>query len=590
MGFVMHRQRVVAIVCATVLGSVVLAQPGRGGSQWLTAQADAQRTSWIRSDDKISVDALAKPGFALQWTRKLDNQPRGALGLTQGVTASGVTLFVPMSVVAGSSNTVYGVDNDLGYVVWKRQFDAASPNPTPACPGGIAAGATRIVSVTPATPTPNPFGGGGGRGVVGYRSLLGEPGAGVPVEGRAGGPGRAAAPAPPAAGRGAPPPGVEQGAARGAAPAAPPIPAARGGQTADRIPGAPRMEEGGRGNFGFLFRPSGVAYVVSGDGMLHVVGLPSGKDLQKPAAFLPANAKWSSPIAVDTTMYAATSGNCGGAPDGVWAIDLDSDAKPVTSWKTNGGGVVGAVAFTSDGTLIAAIGPGPAAGDGKANAIVALEPKTLRLKDWFTQPGAEFVTGPTILRRGDKELVAAATKDGRVLLLDAAALGGGDHGSPLAASKPVFGAGAAIGAPALATWQGADSWILVPVSGKLAADAGATNGAIAAGVVVALKLTDAAGGPALAPGWVSHDLTAPATPVIVNGVVFALATGAAAAGRGGAAVLRAYDGGTGKELWNSGKAMPTAASPGSMWSGLGQIYVGARDGSLYAFGFNDERR
>ncbi len=239
------------------------------------------------------------------------------------------------------------------------------------------------------------------------------------------------------------------------------------------------MEEGGRGNFGFLFRPSGVAYVVSSDGMLHVVGLPSGKDIQKPAAFLPANAKWSSPIAVDTTMYAATSGNCGGAPDGVWAIDLDSDAKPVASWKTNGGGVVGAVAFTSDGTLIAAIGPGPAAGDGKANAIVALEPKTLRLKDWFTQPDAEFVTGPTILRRGDKELVAAATKDGRVLLLDAAALGGGDHGTPLVASKPVFGAGAAIGAPALATWQGADSWILVPVSGKLAADAGATNGAIA---------------------------------------------------------------------------------------------------------------
>ena len=48
---------------------VALAQPGRGGSsQWLTALADAQRTSWIRTDDKISVAALAKPGFELQWT------------------------------------------------------------------------------------------------------------------------------------------------------------------------------------------------------------------------------------------------------------------------------------------------------------------------------------------------------------------------------------------------------------------------------------------------------------------------------------------------------------------------------------------
>ena len=63
----------------------------------------------------------------------------------QGVTASGVTLFVPMSLVAGSSNNVYGIDNDIGYVVWQRQFDAALPAPTAGCPGGITRGATRIV-------------------------------------------------------------------------------------------------------------------------------------------------------------------------------------------------------------------------------------------------------------------------------------------------------------------------------------------------------------------------------------------------------------------------------------------------------------
>ena len=171
--------------------------------------------------------------------------------------------------------------------------------------------------------------------------------------------------------------------------------------------------------------------------MLHVFGLASGKDLQRPAPFLPANAKWSAPVAVDTMLYAATSGKCGGAPDGVWTIDLDSEAKPVVSWKTNGGGVVGAVAFTSDGTLIAAIGPGQTTGDGKANAIVALDPKTLALKDWFSQPTAEFVTGPTILRHNNKNIVAAATKDGRVLLLDPASLGGTDHATPLLVSKPI---------------------------------------------------------------------------------------------------------------------------------------------------------
>ena len=447
---------------------------GRGGSQWLTALGDAQRTSWVRSDDKISVAALSKPGFELQWKSKLDNQPRGVHGLTQGVTASGVTLFVPMSVVAGSSNNVYGIDNDLGYVVWQRHFDAALPASTPGCAGGITAGATRLVTLSPAAPVGNPFGG-GGRGVVGYRSLLGQPGEGVPVEGRAAGPGRSGDPsgvapsaaAPAAGARGANPPAGQAGAARGAAP--PPIQPPRAG--GERIPGSPRTEEN-PSPYAILFRPSGVGYAVASDGMLHVVGLASGKDLQRPAPFLPPNSKWSAPVAVDTTLYAATSGKCGGAPDGVWAIDLDSDAKPVVSWKTNGGGVVGAVAFTSDGTLIAAIGAGQTSGDGKANAIVALDPKTLQLKDWFSQPTAEFVTGPTILRHNNKSIVAAATKDGRILLLDAASLGGSDHATPLHASKPFLGAGASVSGEALAAWQESSpgtSWILLPVSGRVAA-------------------------------------------------------------------------------------------------------------------------
>jgi hypothetical protein len=115
---------------------------------------------------------------------------------------------------------------------------------------------------------------------------------------------------------------------------------------------------------------------------------------------------------------------------------------------------------------------------------------------------------------------------------------------------------------------------------------------VSAGAVVALKLADAGGTLSLEPGWVSHDLVSPATPLVVNGVVFALATGAgnSAAERGSAAVLHAYEGASGKRLWNSAKAMTSPASPGSMWSGLGQVYVGLRDGTLHAFGFNDERR
>src|SRR5580765_6861624 len=101
----MRAQRLMIAGATCVLaGSLAFAQVGRGGSQWLTALADAQRTSWVPTDDKISVQALSAPGFELQWTSKLDNQPRGVHGLGPGVTASGVTLFVPLSLVTGSSN------------------------------------------------------------------------------------------------------------------------------------------------------------------------------------------------------------------------------------------------------------------------------------------------------------------------------------------------------------------------------------------------------------------------------------------------------------------------------------------------------
>ena len=49
--------------------------------------------------------------------------------------------------------------------------------------------------------------------------------------------------------------------------------------------------------------------------------------------------------------------------------------------------------------------------------------------------------------------------------------------------------------------------------------------------------------------------------------------------------LHALDGATGKELWNSGKTMTAAVRIGGL-SGIGsQIYLGASDGTFYAFGF-----
>src|SRR3954468_21707212 len=163
---------------AAVAIATVHAQVGRGGSEWLTARGDAQRTSWIRTDPKISVESLSAPGFELQWKRALDNKNRLSYGLGQGVSANGVTLFIPMTVVTGSSNNVYALDNDTGYVVWQRHFDAPLAAPTAACPGGMTSAATRIVSLVP-PPIAAPAG--PGRAGQPYRSVIGQPGEGAPV-------------------------------------------------------------------------------------------------------------------------------------------------------------------------------------------------------------------------------------------------------------------------------------------------------------------------------------------------------------------------------------------------------------------------
>src|SRR4030095_6088238 len=94
-------------------------------------------------------------------------------------------------------------------------------------------------------------------------------------------------------------------------------------------------------------------------------------------------------------------------------------------------------------------------------------------------------------------------KDGRIILLDVASLGGVSHGKPLAVSRQVFASGGSISAEALSTWARAGSttstssssetrWILAPISGK-PSGVRETNGAIRNGAVVALRVADAKG-------------------------------------------------------------------------------------------------
>src|SRR5947209_1292864 len=106
---------VVISCCALAAGAAVHAQ-GRGGNDWTTAGNDAQRSSWVRTDPKISPAGMAKPGFAFLWKQKLANDARQLNSLTSAVLMDryiGYRGFRALGYVGGSSDNVIALDTDL---------------------------------------------------------------------------------------------------------------------------------------------------------------------------------------------------------------------------------------------------------------------------------------------------------------------------------------------------------------------------------------------------------------------------------------------------------------------------------------------
>ena len=566
-----------AVIIASACGAAILQAQGRGG-EWTTAQGDAQRSSWVRADVRLTKDAVQKGEMKFLWKMKLDNDTRQLNSLTTPVLMDRLIShrgFKALAFVGGSSERVYAIDTDLARVYWTTVINYSSITPPAnsswACPGGLIAAATR-----PTTFAVSAFGGGRGGGRAGGSgSSVGEPGKGAPSLALvAQGQGRGAAPNDAQAGRGAAP------AARGAGPGA---------------PAAPPAGRGGGGGLGG--GPTDNIYVVASDGYARTINPHNGSDRVPPVPFLPANALPSALISIDGVLYTSTANGCGVAPNGVWAIDLSSDTKKPVSWRTNGGNVAGSAGTSvgTDGTIFVAVGDGAAsssagaaAGTSYSNSVVALEPRTLTLKGSFTQPGADFNTSPVIFRHKDKDLMAVSGNDGRLYLLDGASLK-----TPLYVTPKYSNAGATGG---LATWESDGArWILAPAIG--AAPPGMkvpANGPVTNGSIVAFKLVDEGGKLSLEPAWASRDLTSPAAPLIFNGVVFALSTGehrpanasATAAARAKSslpAVLYALDPVTGKELWSSGKTI-TSFARGGLSAAAGQVYLVTFDNTIYAFG------
>jgi outer membrane protein assembly factor BamB len=319
-------------------------------------------------------------------------------------------------------------------------------------------------------------------------------------------------------------------------------------------------------------RPMRPVYVLSSDGTLHKIRASTGEDIEAPRKFVPPNANASSLNFDGNTFYTTTSGGCGGAPNGVWALSAKTpgaQADFLPSLPTEAGVSVG-----SDGTVYSAFGSG---------SIVALTAGTLKEKESFKIPEGAVPTNvsPVPFPWKGRELIAVAATQGRLLLLDSAHLGG----APVASFEG--GAGFSGG---LATWEDAAGarWIYAVVrgSGPAAAKFPIRNGGAPHGSIAAFKLTERDGQPELTPVWISRDLAAPVSPVVVNGVVFALASGEyGGLSNSGRATLYALNAATGKELYSSGDAVASFTHSSGLAVSRGHVCFGTWDNTLYCFGF-----
>jgi len=531
---------------------------GRGAAEWTTSGFDAQRSAWLRADARLTKAAVQKGEFAFLWKMKIENTSRQLNSLTAPVLLDrliGYRGFKSLAFFGGSDDRIFAVDTDLARASWTTVLNYTAPTggrPPSSwnCPGGLMAMPSRRTVLVPSAGV---TGAGGGRAGVRNGSAVGEPGRGAAV--------------------------LSQMPARGGPPAPPPP-----------APGS------GRGPAPIGFGGVDPLFAVGGDGYLHSLYVSNGAPIEPAVPFLPPDAKPTALIWVDGVVYTTTSGECGAAPNAVWAMDLTKPAgeRKAQVWKAGRASIAGSsgLSLGTDGTIYVALGT---AGQGAAHAdsIVALDRDRLTPKDWFTAPGADFNATPIVLRHG-KDLIAATANDGRLYLLDAASLGGGDHKSPLAATAKYTTAGAGTG---LATFQDDSGglWVFTTASGTTGDVTFTQNGPASSGRIVAFKVIEEGGKLSLAPGWQSQDVATPLAPIVVNGMVFVVSSGeyrglasppltaAQRAQRSAPAVLHVLDAATGRTLWSSGTTI-TSFARGELSAGGGQVYVVTYDNHLYAFG------
>ncbi|HEX4028549.1 MAG TPA: PQQ-binding-like beta-propeller repeat protein [Rhizomicrobium sp.] len=387
----------------------------------------------------------------------------------------------------------------------------------------------------------------------------------------------------------------------------------------------------------------GVIYFTTSDGKLRGAHLADGSEALTPTDMVqPFSRNWSLNV-VDNVVYTTAARGCGGSAaqpteyGTVAAVDVSDPARPALSrfytGKGRPAGPWGAtgVAWGPQGAYVTtADGPNNPGSGIYGDMVLAVRPHAWGLNDSFTPTHWRYVNardldfgsgGPLLFSLGKRNIVATASKESVIYLLDADNLGGVDHMTALYQSPRMgndiqdFQAEGVWGSLATSLDDKGQRWLYTPMWGAPAKNGPKfpmTYGDVANGSIMAFTVTEADGKPSLQPQWMSRDLNMASPPVVANGIVYALQTAESTVqvpksvfNADGSRkpfdpndnannrimvphatmTLFAFDAVTGKELWSSKKVMDTNTVHFTQpVVALGKLFVVDHAGHLWAFG------
>ena len=404
-------------------------------------------------------------------------------------------------------------------------------------------------------------------------------------------------------------------------------------------------------------KASGTIYMIAADGRLHGMDLATGARKMTAEFVPPYSRNWSLNL-VDGFLYTTVGRGCGNGPRPeppqtasgenrtlavaahMIAMNLNAPGHPVSRFFTsqarpNGAWTRAGLVWAFDSFFVQTADGGFAPANGLwGQTLLRLSPKTLEVIDYFTPPNLDeinakdldYASGGTIaFTVANRQLVVSAGKDGTVYLHDARSLGGPDHRTALFSLKAgndemSYASTGVWGALATAVNARNERWVYVPMWGPPSKGVtfARTNGDATHGSIMAFQAVLDGASARLVPKWVSRDLSVPDSPVVANGIVYAISTGEntlqrhtdpryhelfqkpgepplsragnlTAAERGqhtSRVVLYAFDAETGEELFSSKDTIDDWTHLSSITVVDGSVYVTTRQSFVYAFGLN----